>query len=168
MKNNFYLRLKSVILLLLLFLLMAISMVGMAQTVTTNKADYLPGEKVIVTGTGWLAGETVNVAIDHKIFDHPDQYLFAIADASGNIFNDQYIIAPTDLGELFLLTATGQSSGFIATTTFTDANQSANLDQFSNDQYSDYLDTPDKISSVRRNKLTTFRRSKWLSFAGSN
>ena len=30
------------------------------------------------------------------------------------------------------------------------------------------LDTPDKISSVRRNKLTTFRRSKWLGFAGAN
>ena len=31
-----------------------------------------------------------------------------------------------------------------------------------------FLDTPDKISSVRRNKLTTFRRSKWLGFAGAN
>ena len=30
------------------------------------------------------------------------------------------------------------------------------------------LDTPDKISSVRRNKLTTFRRSKWLGCAGAN
>ena len=30
------------------------------------------------------------------------------------------------------------------------------------------MDTPDKISSVRRNKLTTFRRSKWLGFAGAN
>jgi len=30
------------------------------------------------------------------------------------------------------------------------------------------VDTPDKISSVRRNKLTTFRRSKWLGFAGAN
>ena len=30
------------------------------------------------------------------------------------------------------------------------------------------VDTPEQISSVRRNKLTTFRRSKWLGFAGSN
>ncbi|BBE16194.1 mobile element protein [Aquipluma nitroreducens] len=30
------------------------------------------------------------------------------------------------------------------------------------------LDTPEQISSVRRNKLTTFRRSKWLGFAGAN
>ena len=30
------------------------------------------------------------------------------------------------------------------------------------------VDTPEQISSVRRNKLTTFRRSKWLGFAGAN
>ncbi len=34
--------------------------------------------------------------------------------------------------------------------------------------FSSHMDTPDKISSVRRNKLTTFRRSKWLGFAGAN
>ena len=120
MKNTFYLRLKSVILPIFMLLFMAMSMLGMTQTVTTDKADYLPGEKVIVTGTGWLAGETVNMVIDHQIFDHPDQYLSAVADANGNIFNNNYLIDITDLGELFLLTASGQSSGFTATTTFTD------------------------------------------------
>jgi DNA polymerase/3'-5' exonuclease PolX len=36
------------------------------------------------------------------------------------------------------------------------------------DDYTSKLDTPEQISSVRRNKLTTFRRSKWLGFAGAN
>ena len=125
MKRNFYNRLfrfkKGIFSPILILLLLLVSMSGTAQTVTTNKSDYMPGEYVIITGTGWLAGETVNMVINHQIFNHPDQNLFAIADANGKIFNDNYIIALTDLGESFLLTATGQTSGSVASVVFTDA-----------------------------------------------
>ena len=125
MKSNFCNRLirfkKSILLPILILLLMAMSISGRAQTVTTNKTDYMPGEYVIITGTGWQASETVNMVIDHQIFSHPDQYLSAIADGNGNIFNGNYIIALTDLGESFLLTATGQTSGSVASVVFTDA-----------------------------------------------
>ncbi len=71
-------------------------------TVTTDKTDYSPGETIIITGAGW-------------------QPLTAVADASGNIQNSDYLVQDTDLGLSFLLTATGQSSGYTAQTTFTDS-----------------------------------------------
>ncbi|MBW6500861.1 MAG: T9SS type A sorting domain-containing protein [Bacteroidales bacterium] len=98
----------------------------------TDKADYMPGETVVITGTGWLPGETVNMVIDHLTFDHPDQYLSAVASSDGNIYNNSYVIDPSDLGETFLLTATGLSSGLTATTTFTDAPPAADIDQVRN------------------------------------
>ncbi len=47
--------------------------------------------------------------------------LTAVADASGNITNSEYVVQETDLGVTFLLTATGQTSGYTAQTTFTDS-----------------------------------------------
>ena len=101
-------------------LLLLLSMQLSAQTVTTNKTDYLPGETVLITGSGWTAGETVNLVIEHQIFtEHPDEYLTAVANTNGTISNNEYVILEWDLGETFLLTATGETG--TATTTFTDA-----------------------------------------------
>ena len=90
-------------------------------TVTTDKTDYAPGETVHITGTGWQAGETVGLRI-HRDGRDPstDTLLSAVADANGNISNSQFVIQQTDLGVSFVLTATGQTSGYIAQTTFTD------------------------------------------------
>jgi hypothetical protein len=115
----------GMLLLLFLFLLNANLLLG--QTVETDKLDYLPGEYVTITGTGWLAGETVELKIDHMIFDdHPDDFLDAIADESGNIFNNEYLILEEELGETFELTATGLTSGWTATAIFTDADGDIN------------------------------------------
>src|SRR5690554_3618645 len=108
---------KLVLIFLLLFCFGFIN----GQTVTTDKADYLPGDTVTITGSGWLAGETVELEIDHQTFDHPTEYLSAIANSEGKLFNNEYIIQEWDLGETFLLTATGQTSGDTATWIFTDA-----------------------------------------------
>ncbi len=76
---------------LLMGLMMLATQAGYGQTttatVTTDKADYMPGEYVTITGTGWLPGETVKMVLDHTLFVHPDEYLEAIADAQGNIYN---------------------------------------------------------------------------------
>src|SRR5712691_9237565 len=36
---------------------------ALTATVTTDKVDYQPGDTVVITGTGWQAGETVALTI---------------------------------------------------------------------------------------------------------
>jgi len=95
----------------------------MAQsaTVMTDRADYAPGEIVTITGSGWQPGETVTLQfVESPLLDsHPD--LTAVADASGNIFNNQFSPDSHDVNITFTLTATGGTSGLQAQTTFTDA-----------------------------------------------
>jgi uncharacterized protein YjdB len=89
-------------------------------SVYTNKSDYSPGETVIIEGEGWQAGEQVKLELDHSTVSHGNTILYATADTNGYINNEEYIIQPIHLGESFILTATGQSSGLTAQTTFTD------------------------------------------------
>lgn len=92
-------------------------------TVTTDKDDYYPGEYVRITGSGWLPGETVFFTFEETpkpatcVNSHD---IFAIADADGNIYNDQFLIKENHIGVSFVLTAKGQLSNHIAVTTFTD------------------------------------------------
>ncbi|HEY4695861.1 MAG TPA: DUF5011 domain-containing protein, partial [Candidatus Hydromicrobium sp.] len=91
-------------------------------TVTTDKDDYSPGEIVVVTGSGWLPGETVK--LDFVII--PLQLTlsyYAIADGEGNIYNNEYIIFEHHLRQTIILTATGQTTGLSAVTIFTDSPQ---------------------------------------------
>ncbi|WP_143031842.1 putative Ig domain-containing protein, partial [Flavobacterium gillisiae] len=94
-------------------------------TVTTDKDDYAPGEYVIITGAGWEPGERVDFTFVETpkpatcVNSHDN---FAIADASGNIYYGGFLIKENHLGVHFVLTATGQASGRIAVTEFTDAN----------------------------------------------
>ncbi len=75
-----------------------------------------------ISGTGWLPGETVTLNLHRDTNDPPDTVLYAVADANGNITNSEYVCQEHDLNVTFLLTATGQTSGYTAQTTFTDAN----------------------------------------------
>src|SRR4051812_38926526 len=54
-----------------------------AATLTTDKSDYSPGQTAILSGTGWQAGETVNIAITAA--NHEEEDLSATADDGGNI-----------------------------------------------------------------------------------
>jgi uncharacterized repeat protein (TIGR01451 family) len=92
-------------------------------TVTTDKEDYQPGDTITVTGAGWESGETVSLLF-HEDVDppiHPDKTLTAVADADGQILSHGYEVEESDLGVRFTLTATGETSGRTAQTTFTDA-----------------------------------------------
>ena len=91
-------------------------------TVTTDKDDYSPGELVIVTGTGWLPGETVELSFYEIPLQLTVKY-YTIADDNGNIYDNQYLIAEHHLGQTIILTATGQKSGSSAITIFTDSPQ---------------------------------------------
>ena len=103
--------------------------------VTTDKTDYLPGQTAIITGTGFGAGETVTLKVEHA--DDTEEggeghgSWNVTADANGNFTSSWYVHPDDSLGSTFLLTAVGQSSGLTAQTTFTD-NAAANLDQCRN------------------------------------
>ncbi len=89
--------------------------------VQTDKEDYQPYETVVVTGTGWLAGETVSLLLHEDADFHGDRTLYATADADGNFVNTEFAPEPHDIGVTFTLTATGQTSGYVAETTFKDS-----------------------------------------------
>src|SRR5688572_4669718 len=94
-------------------------------TVTTDLEDYPPGSTVIITGSGFLPGETVILQVVHVGEDpglDPESHAPwpVYADDQGNV--DAFWNVPLDgdaLGATFLLTADGQISGLHAEWTFT-------------------------------------------------
>src|SRR2546426_9896538 len=92
-----------------------------SPTVQTDKADYAPGETVVISGSGWSPGETVVLTLEESpLIDTHGPYS-SIADADGNFTNADFAVNEEDRGVAFTLTATGQSSGWTAETRFTDS-----------------------------------------------
>ncbi len=94
-------------------------------TVKTDQTDYAPGSIVTITGSGWQPGETVTLTLlESPLIDtHPN--LTAVADASGNISNNQFSPDVHDIGIRFYLTTKGSQSQ--AQTTFIDSVNSVTL-----------------------------------------
>jgi uncharacterized repeat protein (TIGR01451 family) len=90
-------------------------------TVTTDKADYAPGTKVTIRGSGWQAGETVDLTLLEEPFLDTHTIASVVADGAGNIFSDEFIPDAEDARIKFYLTAAGQTSRLQAQTIFTDA-----------------------------------------------
>lgn len=111
-----------------MFLIMSLLFLALppllAQTVTTDKDDYQPGQYVIVTGTGWEPGETVLLDFHEtpQVCSTDSHERSTVAKEDGSIYYDQFLINTWHLGVAFELTATGQTSGSIAKAFFTDAN----------------------------------------------
>src|SRR5215212_7364823 len=87
-------------------------------TIQSDKADYAPGELVTLTGSGWQAGESVNIVVNDDVGQTWNRNVNVTADASGNI-TDQFNL-PDWFVATYTVTATGVTSG-TATHTFTDA-----------------------------------------------
>jgi len=90
-------------------------------TIETNKDDYVPGEIVHVTGTGWQPNETVALFMTEDPETHQDVTNSVVADSTGAFGMHFYDVQDHDLGVTFTLTATGLTSGSKATVTFYDA-----------------------------------------------
>ncbi|WP_165930057.1 gliding motility-associated C-terminal domain-containing protein, partial [Flavobacterium caseinilyticum] len=121
MKSTFTISKKQFTIYLLSFLSFSATLFAQTATVTTNKLDYTPGQTVIITGTNWQPGETVKLTLVETPLIHPEEYLYAVADSAGNIYNNEYVIQLHDIGQSFTLTATGITSGYSAQTFFTDS-----------------------------------------------
>jgi hypothetical protein len=109
--------------------------------VRTDKWDYQPGETAQISGGGFQPGESVMLQVVHT---NPDSYdpdksahlpWPVAADSSGGIQSIWFVDPIDSLGEEYLLTADGLSSGLHAEYHFTDANPSADLDQCANDKF---------------------------------
>ena len=89
--------------------------------VKTDKPDYMPGETATITGSGFQAGEVLNLSVEEipdLDADSPIP-LQAMADALGN-FSKTLPINAEDANIRFYLTATGAMSGLTAGMAFTD------------------------------------------------
>jgi large repetitive protein len=94
---------------------------GDGPTVWTNKNDYMPGEMVVMLGSGWEPGETVDLRLNGTPVLHGERSFTTVADALGDLEFTGFRPDELDIGVSFSLRATGQSSGRVAETTFTDA-----------------------------------------------
>src|SRR6059058_5136888 len=101
--------------------LAALAVPASAATVATDKADYAPGENVVITGSGWEPGETVVLILHEDPQLDPDLQLTAFANENGDFTNTDFTVDVFDIGVTFTLTATGSSSGLTEQMTFTDA-----------------------------------------------
>src|SRR5207302_489270 len=93
-----------------------------SATLTTDQEDYQPYTYVYFTGTGFTPGETVNMIVV-QLSPNPASYepWDVVADANGNFETSWYIFSEDLIGATMQATATGQTSGFTASATFTDA-----------------------------------------------
>src|SRR6266571_5196391 len=132
-----------------------------AASVTTDKADYPPGATAYITASGFQAGETVMFQVLHADgspstgADHDPWYVAdgSVGDLDGvvnGIIQTTWHVCEDDcVGSTLELTATGQTSGLIAKTQFTD-NANGTLQIIP--------------TEVRTNSLNTFQ----ITFTGQN
>jgi hypothetical protein len=92
---------------------------GSAPTISSDKADYAPGDAVVLTGEGWQAGESVQIDVEDSEGKTWTHQVTVTADEGGSV-RDEFNL-PDWFVATYSVTATGELSG-IATTTFTDGN----------------------------------------------
>jgi uncharacterized protein (TIGR03437 family) len=99
-------------------------------TIKTDKPDYVPGQTAAITGSGWKAGEQVQVRITaFPLDEHRVEFAaVATADGAGRVRLQGFRIDQSHLQSHFLLTATGSESraqGVFAASASTQVNISA-------------------------------------------
>jgi hypothetical protein len=96
---------------------------GEEAWVTTDLTDYPPGTTVVITGGGFLPGETINLTIIRSPETEEERQMTftSVADELGNFTNTDFATIRDDIDASFLLTATGAQSGKTAYTSFTDS-----------------------------------------------
>ena len=103
--------------------------------VRTDKWNYNPGETALITGSGFVPGETVWLQVVHTDGHNEGggHERWPVAADDSGAFESTWFVNPDDsLGATFLLTADGDPSALHAEYLFYDANPAADLDQCAN------------------------------------
>lgn len=99
---------------------------GRIAQVQTDKQNYVPGETVTSTGSGFLPNEPVTLQIVGVPEPDPAlpgaQPFPAAADAQGNLIPASWYVDPDELDTTLSLTALGNNSGLSAQWSFRDGN----------------------------------------------
>src|SRR5438477_2462044 len=94
-----------------------------AARIWTDKDDYLPGDNVILSGSGWKPNENVYL---YAVDDTTEAWTYGTtvtADASGGfVVNPLFVVQLVQLGANFHVTSVGAQSAMQAEVKFTDAN----------------------------------------------
>jgi hypothetical protein len=90
-----------------------------SPAIWSDKADYSPGEHVVLIGTNWQAGETVHITVNDSAGSTWDRSVDVTADATGNV-TDEFTL-PDWFIATYHVRAEG-ASGSVATYDFTDGN----------------------------------------------
>src|SRR4051812_18292103 len=89
-----------------------------APTITSDRADYSPGDAVVLSGANWQPGEVVHLFVDDEDGHMWSRSVDVTADSSG-LISDEFSL-PSSFVSLYSVTATADSG--TARTTFTDGN----------------------------------------------
>ena len=87
-------------------------------TISSDKADYAPGELVTLTGANWAAGESVHIYVNDELGSSWSRNVYVVASESGDL-TDEFNL-PNWFVANYVVVATGASSG-VALASFTDA-----------------------------------------------
>lgn len=113
---------KPVFNLILILLGLLAALASRAQSVTSDKLDYAPGEVAIITGAGWTSDQFVDVHFhEDPEYEHDHDYHDTPVNPDGT-FRVEFPIELRHLGVTFTVEVYGQQSGVYAYTIFTDAN----------------------------------------------
>ena len=78
-------------------------------TISSDKADYAPGELVTLTGTNWAVGEIVHIYVNDELGSSWSRNVDVTAGSDGTVV-DQFNL-PTWFVSNYVVVATGASSG---------------------------------------------------------
>src|SRR5438552_464323 len=94
-----------------------------AARIWTDKDDYLPGDNVILSGSGWKPNENVYL---YAVDDTTEAWTYGstvAADSNGGfVVNPYFVVQLVQLGANFSVSAVGAQSAMQAEVKFTDAN----------------------------------------------
>ena len=96
------------------------------STITIKPTDNPPGSTASITGAGWQAGETVDLQV-FNVTTNTNETSWTVPANSGGVVSTTLTVGSW-VGDTLQLTATGETSGLTAETTFTDANNAGDGD----------------------------------------
>ena len=89
-------------------------------SISTDKDDYQPGDVVHLTGSGWQAGDVLDIVLTDDPLTHDPHVWSVDVGADGMFYDSSYEVDTGDLGVTFTLTATSRLTGRTLTVVFTD------------------------------------------------